>query len=154
MSTLYLAGGLFNIAQRAHNLQLERHLERLGHEVILPQREASKHVVDGRFDLPAVVEECVRSCIDRANIVVACCDGPDADSGTAIEFGLAIQATQRALVYRTDFRTEEGSEVGVNAMFRCEGSICVYVPCFVSEFDEIDGFYSTLAARLHEVLPN
>ena len=50
MSTPYLAGGLFNIAQSAHNLQLERHLERLGHEAILPQEKLRE-----RFGLSRVV---------------------------------------------------------------------------------------------------
>ena len=45
---LYLAAGLFNAGERLHNLYLEKHLNMLGYEVILPQREALKFFQERR----------------------------------------------------------------------------------------------------------
>ena len=42
--------------------------------------------------------------IVRADVVVACLDGPDVDSGTASEVGYAVALGKIALGYRGDFR--------------------------------------------------
>ena len=149
---LYLAGGLFNAGERFHNLLIEKHLVELGYKVVLPQREALKFQRrDGSFDLKAIVQDCARYCRDDEVFVVACVDGPDADSGTAVEYGMAMATTGRAVVYRTDFRTsqDEGSEAGVNAMLRATGSLFVYAPCFATTLAEIDIYYAGLAKALH-----
>lgn len=152
MTRLYLAGGLFNAGERFHNLILEKHLGELGYTVVLPQREALKFYHNGQFDLTAIVKDCARYCCDRDVLVVACIDGPDADSGTAVELGMTMVATQRAVVYRTDFRTSEenGSEAGVNAMLRVPGSSFIYAPCFATTIEEANAYYAGLAKRLHE----
>ena len=154
MSTpkLYLAGGLFNAGERLHNLYLEKYLKELGYEVILPQREALEFFKDGILDIPAVAEACCMSAMTSHNLFVGCIDGPDADSGTCVEFGMAIAATRRALVYRTDIRTAPEKEVGMNAMLKSEGSIFIYEPCYITELSEIDSFYKKLAFKIDEVI--
>ncbi len=128
MAKIYLAGGLFNAGQRLHNLFLEKYLRELGHEVILPQREAVKFFDRDHFDTAGIVEGCKQSVTNPDNVYVGSADGADADSGTAIEYGLAIASAGRAIVYRTDFRTAEEKELGANAMFRVKGTIFVYHP--------------------------
>lgn len=150
--TLYLAGGLFNVAERRRNLYIERHLKSLGHDVIVPQREALKQFNDGVLDLEAVANNCMLAAMNRDNLFVGCIDGPDADSGTSVEFGMAIAATGKAVVYRTDFRTAPEREVGVNAMFKCRGAIYIYSPCYITELTQVSDFYCGLAFKIHEVV--
>jgi nucleoside 2-deoxyribosyltransferase len=110
---IYMAGPLFSMADRAHNLRLAHTLEAMDPrlECVLPQVTADQYLPD----LTKVVADCFYQ-IQQADVVVACLEGPDADAGTAVEVGYA-HALQRPIVgYRTDFR---GSEVdGVNAMLR------------------------------------
>lgn len=122
MLTIYLAGGLFNAAERTHNLLLEKELLKLGRKVILPQREALKHCLNAKFDLASVRKECRNSAKDRKNIYVGNADGADADSGTCVEYGIAIENGE-AIVYRTDFRTDVEREIGVNGMLMLDGRL-------------------------------
>jgi len=147
---VYLAGGLFNAGERLHNLRLEQALKTLGREVILPQREALRFFNGTIFDIPKIVEDCRLAAADPANILVANVDGGDADSGTAVEYGIAITATGRAIVYRTDFRTAPDRELGLNAMFRAEKTSFIYKPCFFTELAQVDDYYRELAQEIDE----
>jgi len=149
---LYLAGGLFNAGQRLHNLYLEKYLKVFGHEVILPQRRALALYEDGKFDTKEIPVDCAKCCVDKDLLYVGCIDGADADSGTAIEYGLAIGATHRAIIYRTDFRTDTEKELGVNAMFGINWTILVCLPCFLTEFNQINDYYQRLARKIHEAI--
>ncbi|MFZ3054458.1 MAG: nucleoside 2-deoxyribosyltransferase [Minisyncoccales bacterium] len=151
---LYLAGGLFNAGERVHNLFLKKHLERLGHEVILPQKEALKHFNGKEFDVQGIVESCANSCSDSQNLFVGNADGSDSDSGTCVEYGIAIISTGRAVVYRTDFRTAEDRELGVNAMLKAKGTTFIYEPCYITELDQIDPYYQKLAERIDQAILN
>ncbi len=64
MAMIYLAAGLFNIGERERNIYLEAALIRLGHKVILPQREALKFFdgKTGQFNVSAIVEDCQKTC--------------------------------------------------------------------------------------------
>lgn len=146
---VYLAGGLFNAGERLHNLYLEKHLRFLGYEVILPQREAVKFFQDGSFDIEGIVEDCRNSCSKYENIYVGSVDGADADSGTAVEYGVAVSSTRRAIIYRTDFRTLFEKEVGINAMFGIRGTTFIYYPCFFTDLSEVDHYYQELAEKIH-----
>jgi nucleoside 2-deoxyribosyltransferase len=145
---IYLAGGLFNVSDRLHNLFLEKYLKELGHTVILPQRRALKFFDGGTFDTDAIVKDCMELCADRSVLCVVNIDGPDADSGAAIEYATAIAATRRAAIYRTDFRTAPEKELGVNAMFRAYRTLGVYLPCYFTELSEIDAYYRELAQKI------
>ena len=150
MRTLYLAGGLFNAAERLHNLYLEKHLKPYGYNILLPQREAVQFSEDDVFDGDAIMEDCHASCWSPENLYVGCIDGADADGGTAVEYGIAISITGRAVVYRTDFRTATDKELGYNAMFRIKGTTFIYYPCYFTELDQADAYYAELARRIHE----
>ncbi len=147
---IYLAGGLFNAGERLHNLFLEKHLVSLGREVVLPQREAIRFFNGRTFDIQGLVEDCRAAAANSANILVANVDGGDADSGTAVEFGIAISATGRAIVYRTDFRTALDQELGLNAMFRAAGTTFIYKPCFFTELAQVENYYDELAQEIEE----
>lgn len=152
VKSIYLAGGLFNAADRLHNLFLEKHLVLLGYEVVFPQRQALRFFDGDRFDIAEIVNDCQRSSTSAALIYVGNADGPDADGGTCVEYGMAIVATKRAIVYRTDFRTAEDRELGVNAMFKAHGTEFVYHPCFFTELAEVEQYYESLAQKIHEAI--
>jgi nucleoside 2-deoxyribosyltransferase len=80
---IYLAGPLFNTAERHFNSELTKLLREKGHEVWLPQE--------------------FEQSIDWADVVVANMDGPDPDSGTCWECGYAYRK-KPVIVFRTDFR--------------------------------------------------
>jgi nucleoside 2-deoxyribosyltransferase len=150
MIPLYLAGRLFNAAERLHIIYLAKHLQHLGHEVILPQKVALQFFKDGKFNTRLLADNCDQSCTERDMLYVGCIDGPDADSGTAVEYGLTIGANRRAIIYRTDFRTDMEKEIGVNSMFQLRNTIFIYCPCYFTELSHVDPFYQMLAQKIHE----
>jgi nucleoside 2-deoxyribosyltransferase len=146
---IYLAAGLFNAPERVHNLYLERALKKIGREVILPQREALNFFrPDKTFDIPGIAEDCSKKAVNQDNILVGSADGTDADSGFAVEYGIALVGTGRAIVYRTDLRTALERELGVNAMLTLKGTEFLYDPCFITEFEEIEPYYDSLAQKI------
>ena len=152
MAVICLGGGLFNAGERVHNLFLEKYFLELRHIVILPQRRALRFFSVDHFDVAGIVEDCKEMCTDKNIVYVGNADGADADSGTCVEYGMAIIATGRAIMYRTDFRTAEEKEVGVNAMLKAKGTIFIYHPCFVTETSEIEPYYRSLAPRIHKAI--
>ena len=94
--------------------------------------------------------------------------GPDADSGTAVELGIArgqklayqrlietpTQKTPmpKIITYRTDFRTDLEKEVGVNGMLRPEESELIFHPCYAIETAEFETFYKELASKIIDVV--
>lgn len=149
---LYLAGGLFNVGERHHIISLEPHLIELGYTVIVPQREALRFRTARGFDLKGIVRDCFSAAANPENLLVGCIDGADADSGTAVEYGMAIARTGRAALYRTDFRTDLDKELGVNAMFRAPETEIVYHPCFCVEAREFNRYYVELAQQISDAL--
>jgi nucleoside 2-deoxyribosyltransferase len=147
---IYLAGGLFNAAERVHNLHLEKSLKELDPErhVILPQRKALRYFKDGKFDINAIKEACKQLALSSDNICVLNADGSDADSGGSVEYGIAIIATHKAIVYRTDFRTNLKKELGLNSMLTLAGTKVIYLPCFFTEILEVEPFYNELAKKI------
>ena len=101
---LYLAGPLFSTAELAFNGELAGLLRSKGHEVFLPQEH------EQRKDLPRAIFESDLGGLDWAEVVVACLDGADPDSGTCWELGYAYGTKKPAIVYRTDFRLFEGTD--------------------------------------------
>lgn len=150
MVTIYLAGGLFNAGERLHNLYLEKHLKVLGYDIILPQREALKFFDGVNFDVAKIVNDCTVSVTNPQNLYVGQADGADTDSGTSVEYGMAIVATGRAIVCRTDFRTVLEKEVGINAMLTGDGTRFIYFPCYFTDLQEVEPYYANLAQKIHE----
>lgn len=147
---IYLAGPLFNTGDRVNNLLLEKQLIFLGYEVILPQREALKHFDGQKFDTAAIVQDCIDAC--SSTIFVGNLDGPDADSGTCVEYGIAIAKNTVVIVYRTNFRTAEEKEVGVNAMLKAKGTSFIYEPCYFTDLSEVEPYYKKLAKKIDEAI--
>jgi nucleoside 2-deoxyribosyltransferase len=94
---IYLAGPLFNAAERNFNNELTRLLRDKGHEVWLPQ-EFEQRTMTAKQIFARDVEG-----IDWAEVVVANMDGPDPDSGTSWECGYAYRK-KPVILFRTDFR--------------------------------------------------
>jgi nucleoside 2-deoxyribosyltransferase len=95
---IYLAGPLFSHAEQGFNAELARFLVSQGFEVWLPQEH------EPREQTARAIFEMDVAAIDRADMVVACMDGPDPDSGTAWECGYAYAKGKPVVCYRTDFR--------------------------------------------------
>lgn len=173
---LYSAAPLFNAGQRAHNSRLEKTLkeEALKEEILLnitlPQRTALNRFISNEkgFDVNGIVLDCMN---DSANHDVVLCnlDGPDADSGTAVEYGIALGQriaygkvdfieekikVPLIITYRTDFRTSPEKEVGVNAMLKAKGTEYIYYPCFIVESEQFDEFYKGLSKEIIKVIKN
>lgn len=108
--SIYLAGPLFTTPERIWNEELASKLNSFGYDVFLPQAECLN--VEG--DAQAVFDKCIDG-IDTSDIVLACVDGTDADSGTAFEIGYAYAKGKPVVVYRTDFRNR-ADDGGVNLM--------------------------------------
>lgn len=152
MKEIYLAAGLFNAGERLHNLYLEKHLKLLGHPVILPQREALKWWKGDYFDIAGIVEECINFCKNQKNILVGNSDGTDMDSGSAVEYGVSIVVKGKAVIYRTDFRTDIKKELGMNAMINAKGTKIIYLPCFFTELEQVEVYYRELAQMISEAV--
>ena len=140
-------------------------------EVTSPQRTALRRFISPEegFNVQGIVSDCVQ---DSANHDVILCnlDGTDADSGTSVEYGIALGQqvayeriqnlarqknretleikVPKIITYRTDFRTAPDKEVGVNAMLTEEGTTHIYFPCFGVEIEEIQTFYKELASKI------
>jgi nucleoside 2-deoxyribosyltransferase len=107
---VYLAAPLFTGAERAWNATLRDLLAAHLFEVFLPQ-EQGKDSEEGRDSLS--VERIYaknRAALEAAHLVVAVCDGADADSGTAWEMGYAYARGKPVYAVRTDFRRVGESE--------------------------------------------
>ncbi|GAG10035.1 unnamed protein product [marine sediment metagenome] len=153
--SIYLAGPLFGIADRHHNLLLAQELEKLGYTVILPQKEALKFFNGERFDLKGISKDCKRQSMEN-DVVVANIDGPDADSGTALEVGIALSRASiankpKVICIRTDFRTNREQEIGINGMFEFADRV-IYMPAFTSSLKEITEFYKGLAKKIDNAI--
>jgi len=142
MHRIYMAGPLFTTAERRFNLQLAGELRRLlpAFDFVLPQERAVAFLPD----LSAVVTDCLAQ-VRGADGLLACLDGPDADSGTCVEVGYALALAKPVLGYRTDFR---GSEIeGVNSMVRY-GCTC-YIQASSIE-TSLEGLAAMLAENLSD----
>ena len=104
MTKIYLAGPLFSLAEQNFNADVARFLESEGFEVWLPQEH------EPRDQTARAIFEMDVAAIDWADMVVACMDGPDPDSGTAWECGYAYAKGKPVICYRTDFRITGDTE--------------------------------------------
>jgi len=108
MTKLYLAGPLFTAAEQCFNADLARFLEREGFEVWLPQEHEPRRVKAQKR--PKAIFAMAVAALDAADMVIACMDGPDPDSGTAWECGYAYAKGKPIVCYRTDFRLSGDTE--------------------------------------------
>lgn len=143
---IYMAGPLFTLAERNHNVALAAALMRLMPDAlcVLPQRRAETLLPD----LAAVAADCVEQA-STCDVLVACLDGPDVDSGTCMEIVHARAHGHPVIGYRTDFRGQEVD--GVNAMVRYGVDSYVFLPAYETS---IDALAECLADHIRRVLPS
>lgn len=111
---VYLAGPLFTEGERTFNLNLARRIAKLGYQVFLPQRDVP--AVRGRGRPRRLYKGCLGG-LRAADVVVAVCDGPMADDGTAWECGYAVGTGKPVYALRTDSRRVAADE-HVNLMIQ------------------------------------
>ena len=110
-----------------------------GHEVFLPQEH------EQRKDLARAIFESDLRGLDWAEVVVACLDGPDPDSGTCWELGYAYCKNKPSIVYRTDFRLFEGTDP-INLMMTESADHVVIMP-----MADVSDLAAEIGKRLDEI---
>jgi nucleoside 2-deoxyribosyltransferase len=110
---IYLSGPLFTEAERRWNRQLATALQELisGAEVFLPQDLKFGNSYNDPRDFPRIFRACIEG-LRESDVVVAVLDGPDVDSGTAFEMGMAYERGVPVIGVRTDYR--ESQDRGIN----------------------------------------
>jgi nucleoside 2-deoxyribosyltransferase len=144
MTKIYLAGPLFTLAEQRFNADLARFLESEGFEVWLPQEhEPRGHTARAIFDMDV-------EALDSADMVVACLDGTDPDSGTAWECGYAYAKGKPIVCYRTDFRaTGDSKSAPYNLMLGESATTRFEVPFRTS----IGEFHKRVLAHIRKAEP-
>jgi nucleoside 2-deoxyribosyltransferase len=99
---VYVAGPLFTDAEREFNARLAARLEGAGCQVFLPQRDAPQN--HGGQGYAARTFAADLEGLDRAEVVLAVCDGTQVDDGTAWEIGYAFARGVPVVGLRTDRR--------------------------------------------------
>lgn len=114
MTTIYLAGPLFSLAEREFNRRLADAIVELkpNVQIVLPQDQAD-WLSSGHNSAILVFQDCIHH-IDRSHLVLAILDGADADSGTCIELGYAYARGIPIIGIRTDPRALQ--DRGLNLM--------------------------------------
>lgn len=116
---VYLAGPLFTEAEIEFNRRLTAGLR---HEMPEVDFALPQEFCNGIIDTRLVMEKC-RDELKSSNVVVVTCDGPDVDSGTAFEAGMAYAWEIPILAYRTDFRRAGDCELDMNLMIGYAGEV-------------------------------
>lgn len=131
---IYMAGPLFTLAERTHNLSLCTALQNAlpSFTLVLPQLRAEAF----NGDLKSIANDCF-SQVKLCDAVIACVDGPDTDSGTAIEIGYAVALEKPVIGYRTDFRVSEAD--GLNAMVRYSCARVILMKSYDVDMTELAG---------------
>jgi nucleoside 2-deoxyribosyltransferase len=96
---LYFAGPLFTTAERDFNAAVVAKLRAFGHEVFLPQEQEQKAAEAHKIFAADV------GGIEWCEVLVACMDGADPDSGTCWECG-SVYGRKPVILFRTDIRDE------------------------------------------------
>ena len=110
---LYVAAPLFTEAERAFNLVLAHALESEGHDVYLPQRDTQQ--AEAAVRTTAIFQANLMA-LTQADAVVAVCDGPQVDDGTAWEIGCAYARNIQVFGLRTDVRISQQTDERINLM--------------------------------------
>ena len=141
---IYLAGPFFTLAEQNFNADVARFLEGEGFDVWLPQDHEPRHnTAKSIFAMDVAA-------IDRADMVVACMDGPDPDSGTAWECGYAYAKGKPIICYRTDFRISGDTEGAPYNLMLSESATARFEVPFRTKPDE---FHRRMLACIRGVLP-
>jgi len=104
----YVAGPLFNAAERAAAEGVEAICRRAGFRTFLPHRDAG--LVGARGRTPARIFQADLAGLARADLVVAILNGPTVDTGTAWEIGYAFAKGKTVIGYLDDLRAHRGPD--------------------------------------------
>jgi nucleoside 2-deoxyribosyltransferase len=114
---IYLAGPLFTQAEQEFNSTLAHDLVKAGHRVYLPQdkqdQETQKFV--GQLRTEGIFKN-NHSELRSSDAMIAVCDGPQVDDGTAWEIGCAYALRIPIYGLRTDRRITQQSDEKINLM--------------------------------------
>ena len=129
---VYLAGPMFNQAEKDFNLEITHLLEESGYEVFLPQRDGIEAAqLEGKTE-----EELIRMIFDldagevrKADIVFMNLDGRVPDEGACVELGIGFALGKRCYGFKTDTRAVE-STLDLNPMIS---------GCMIRIFRNFDG---------------
>lgn len=146
---IFFGGPLFSISERLFNKSLKKGLEEKGYEIILPQDLGLVFDKDKKIDYKAIskrAEKEIRNC----DVLLVNLDGPDADSGTAVEAGIRVGINKPVIGWRTDIRVvEEG--LHWNAMFELCDKL-VYSPGeFGKEKEGFDQLVENIDKAIKEI---
>jgi nucleoside 2-deoxyribosyltransferase len=118
MTKIYMAGPLFTTAERDFNAALAAQLRAAGHEIWLPQESAQRDAT-----ALSIFATDVQG-IDWCEVIVACMDGPDPDSGTCWECG-SVWRRKPIILYRTDIRSESDPFGPYNLMLHQAAAVVI-----------------------------
>jgi nucleoside 2-deoxyribosyltransferase len=104
----YIAGPLFNAAERAQAEGVDAICRRAGFHTFLPHRDGGLLGTPGRT--PARVFRADLAGLQRADVLVAILNGPAVDPGTAWEIGYGFARGLPLVGYLDDLRARPGAE--------------------------------------------
>ncbi len=141
---IYFSAPLFTQMERRWNRQVAEALEAqiTGAHVILPQ----DFKFDDAYNSPRAFPHIFTACVDavrEADVMVAVLDGPDVDSGTAFEMGVAYERGIPIVGVRTDFR--ESQDRGVNLVI---AGACAELLREMSFGEDLDLLVKDLATKI------
>ena len=105
----YIAGPLFNDAEKAFNLKVDALVQSLGFETYLPQRDGGESIRMIREGQPPervrrrLFELDVKQ-VKACDLFICILDGRVPDEGTCVELGMAYILGKQCLGYQTDSR--------------------------------------------------
>lgn len=132
---VYCAGPIFTPAHRAWLAGLGARLRADGHDAFVPAEVEDLPVEALRTPKPAerqAMFQANAAKLAAAQLVLACLDGADADSGTSWEVGFAFARRTPVLGYRFDYRSL-GREGTVNLMVDRSCSRLLWLPTATPE---------------------
>jgi nucleoside 2-deoxyribosyltransferase len=144
--TVYVAGPLFSTAEQRYNASLVKLLSaRLEDFTFILPQEFTKLLPGDPDFFGKIFRQCIDS-VDEADLVLSILEGPDVDSGTAVEMGYAYAKGKPIVGVRTDFRTLE--EKGVNLMV---ARVCTEMLCLPSHQMAIEAIADEIASALRRL---
>ena len=107
---VYMAGPMFNQAEKDFNLKITNLLEEYGYQVFLPQRDGIEAaLLEGKTEeeLTQMIFELDAGEVKKADIVFMNIDGRVPDEGASVELGIAYGIGKRCYGFKTDTRAVE-----------------------------------------------
>lgn len=121
----YLAGPLFNLAERRFNVELNAMVKRMGFTTYFPQEDAGvlDELIRQGKDIHQArdyIFERNRDAIESCDLVVFVLDGRVPDEGACIEAGIGYAMGKPVIGLKTDFRSGEpgGNNIMIDGILR------------------------------------